>query len=81
MKRFHPKLRKLTEKLSHPEGILGSVVILVSSVPGSDRTLSPQTLSEQINEKEDVFLQLHPFLPELDHQSPQDVPGTAQVHH
>lgn len=66
---------------SHPEGQFGPVVILVSSEPGPDGSSALNTVCEKINVEEDKAVQLHPFLPELDHQVPQDVPGAAQVHH
>lgn len=57
----------------------GSPVILVSFEPWSDGATPPQTLSKEINEEEDIVLQLHILQPELDHQSPEDVPGTADI--
>lgn len=59
---------------------MGCIVVLVASEPRRDGLFATQTLSEKINEEEDVVLQIHALLPELDHQTPQVVPGAAQVH-
>lgn len=74
-------LNKQKIKTSHPEGVTGGEVILVASVPRPDGVPPPQTLSKKINEEEDIVLHLYPLPPELDHQSPEDVPGAAQVNH
>lgn len=57
------------------------MVVPVPSEPRHDGTGTLQALSKQINEEEDIVVQIHPLLPELDHQVPEGVPGTAKVHH